>query len=293
MTTDIRGLLTKEQYEQNSSVIYVPSILAIPDKKYFEPDAKKINTVEYTIEEDSILPSLITNEMTELNAAKASNRIRSFVPYGEMLTFRVNRGAQNFLGNNIQELHNQIIRKLSIRFDNSAMIGGGGNNGLITTSDPNVITATSAEIPVSSGDGFNQIQKAKEIANNLNILVNNTTNSRSLTVYFYGTALQLFLGKITAGQETDVRSHIQNSFANKTVNFVDISALALPDNIGNGIVVVSNEVAILEHAGLPKIDDQQYDREKLYYWTHYTLGSSQVRAKIKGAIIKQPITFAS
>jgi hypothetical protein len=126
-------------------------------------------------------------------------------------------------------------------------------------------------------------------------LVNDNTASSNITVYFYGALLQEFLGKITENQETDVRSHIQSAFAGKNVTFIDISALALPSSLslGNGIIVVSNELTELQHAGLPNLVKQGFDDEDEYYWSRYYFGSTQVRPRTYGAVIKQPIVFAS
>lgn len=293
MTSDIRGLRTKEEYIESASISYIPSILAIPNKILHPVDLNKITFKEFNIEKDSINPTLLTREMTEIAVAKAIQKTFSFTPYAKGIKFRKDNLQNGSL--NLQPMHDDIIRELSIQWDRLAMVGGeGGNNGLIVSSDSNVLTPSSAEIPVVSGDGFNQIQKAKEIAVNLNLLVNDNTASSNLTVYFYGSALLAFLGKITANQETDVRSHIQNAFAGKNVNFVDISALALPSSLslGNGIIVVSNELTELQHAGLPSLVRQGFDEEDEYYWSRYYFGSTQVRPRTKGAVIKQAITFA-
>lgn len=294
MTSDIRGLRTKEEYIESAMISYIPSILAIPNKTLFSLDVNKISFREFKIEKDSVNPSILTREMTEIAVAKASSQIHSFNPYGKGLKFRKDQ-LQNS-GVNIQRMHDDIIRELSIQFDRLALIGdgSGGNNGLITSNDPNYIIQSSVEIPAVSGDGFNQIQKSKEIAIDLNLKVNDLTASNSLTVYFYGSDLLKFLGKITANQETDVRSHIQRAFVGKQVNFIDISALALPSSLslGNGIVVVSNDLTELQHAGLPAITADGVNPEDDYYWARYFFGSSQIRPRTSGAVIKQPITFA-
>lgn len=292
MTSDIRGLRTKEEYIEGSSISYIPSILAIPNKSLFALDVNKINFKEFKIEKDSVNPSFLTPEMTEIAVAKASSQIHSFIPYGKGIKFRKDQ-LQNS-GLNVQGMHNDIIRELSIQFDRLALTGDGTNNGLITSTDSNYITQTSAEIPAISGDGFNRILKAREIAVDLNLKVNDLTASSSLTIYFYGEALIKFLGQITANQETDVRSHIQRAFAGKSVNFVEISALALPSSLalGNGIVVVSNDLTELQHAGLPDLTAQGVNDEDDYYWARYFFGSSQIRPTRSGAVIKQPITFA-
>lgn len=293
MTTDIRtGVKTKEEYIEAASIGYVPSILALPKLQRYDLDTDKVTFKELSVENDSVVPSYITAGMTEINAAKVSQKSHIFFSFGKGLTLRKDlrkNGAAN-----IQVFHDQILRQLAIQFDKNSLIGEGGNNGLITSSDANYVTMSSAEIPAISGDGFNQVLKAKQVATALNIAVNDYTASTNLTVYFYGAALLAFLGNITAGQENDVRYHIRQAFAGKNVNFIDISALAAPSSLslGNGIIVVSNDLTTLEHSGVPQIEDSGVNTEKKYYWANYILGSTQVSPEVQGAVIKQAITFA-
>jgi hypothetical protein len=293
MTNDFRtGVKTKEEYIQSAVISYVPAILALPKLKRYDLDMDKITFKELSVENDSVVPSFLTAEMTEINAAKVSQKSHTFFSYGKGITLRKDlrkNGAAN-----IQTFHDQILRQLSIQFDKNSFVGEGGNNGLITSTDANYHTMSSAEIPAVSGDGFNQIQKAKAVATALNIAVNDYTASTDLTVYFYGAALLEFLGKISPGQENDVRFHIRQAFSGKNVNFIDISALAAPASLslGDGIIVVANDQAVLEHSGAPQIEDDGVNGEKKYYWSNYILGSTQVRPEIYGAVIKQAITFA-
>ncbi len=297
MTTDIRtGVKTKEEYIEAASVGYVPSILAMPKLVKYNLDSDKITFKELSVENDSVVPSYLTAEMTEINAAKVSQKSHIFYSYGKGLTFRKDlrkNGAAN-----IQTFHNQILRQFNIKFDQLSLFGEGGNNGLFGSGDSNALFPSSAAIPALSGDGFNQVLKAKQIAVALNNLVNDYTASTDLTVYFYGAALLAFLGNITEGQENDVRYHVKQAFAGKNVTFVDVSALAATSgllsaaSLVNGIVVVSNNLVTLEHSGLPQIENDGVNTEKNYYYSNYILGSAQVRPEISGAVIHQQITFS-
>lgn len=293
MPNDIRtGIKTKEEYIEGASVSYIPSILALPTKEAYKLDINQIKFKELNIEKDSVVPSFLTSEMTEINAVKVSQKSHTFNAYGKGIKFRKdNLQNQNV---NLQPIHDQIIRELSIQWDRSGLVGEGGNNGLITSNDPNVLTPSSVEIPTISGNGFNQIQAFKAVGTALNIAVNDNTASSNLTVYFYGAALLGLLGKITEGNENDARSVFKQSFDGKNVNFVDISALAAPTSLslGNGIIVASNDLVTLEHSGLPNLSKDGVNDEDDYYWSRYFNGSVQVRPRILGAIIKQVITFA-
>lgn len=292
MTTDIRtGQLTNESFMESAVISYIPNILALPKLKQFDFSADKIVSKEYKIEDDSVVPSFATSEMTEINAAKVASSVHSFNAYAKILTLTKDLRRNGAI--NIQKFHDQILRQLSIQFDQMAFGGEGGNVGLIAGSNSNIETPSSAEIPAVSGNGFNQIQKIKEVATNLNILVNNFTASDNLSVFFYGSALLSFLGKITEGQENDVSYHIRQAFKNKNVNFVELSSLSLPSSITtNGIIVASNDLVEVEHCGLPIIEAQGINEEKNYYYSNYRLGSVQIKPEVKGAVIRQAITFA-
>ena len=293
MTSNVRtGLKTKEEYMEAASISYIPSILALPKRSQFALDINKITFKELNVEDDSVIPSFLTSEMTEINTVKVSQKSHVFNAYGKGIKFR--KDNLQSVAINAQPFHDQILRQLSIHFDKTALVGEGSNNGLITSSDANYLTESSAEIPAVSGNGFNQILKAKAIATALNIEVNNRTAATNLTVFFYGAALLQFLGNVTEGQENDVRYHIEQAFKGKNVNFVEISDLAAPAalSLGNGIIVVSNDLVTLEHCGTPTLKNDGVNEEDDYYWSRYFLGSVQVRPEIYGAVIKQAITFA-
>ena len=292
MPSDIRtGIITKETYMESAVISYVPYILALPKRNQFDFTADKIVNKDYDVENDSVIPSFSNAEMTEINAAKVSTSSHSFNAYAKLLS--LTKDLRKNPNINVQKFHDQILRQLSIQFDKSAFGGEGGNNGLIVSSDTNVHTPASVAIPAISGNGFNQIQAIKEVATNLNLLVNTYTASDNLTVFFYGSALLAFLGKITEGQENDVSFHVRQAFKNKTVNFVELSSLSLPSTITtNGIIVASNDLVELEHCGLPIIENDGTNDEKKYYYANYRLGSVQVRPEVLGAVIKQAITFA-
>lgn len=291
MPTDFRtGLKTKEEYLESATTPYVPSILALTKQKEIDLDSDKITFKELKVESDSVVPSLLTSEMTEINHVVVAQSQRVFNAYGKGI--KMIKDQYRNANVNLQNFHDQILRQLSIKFDNIGLAGEGGNNGLIVSSDSNVYTPSSKEIPAISGEGFNQVEKVIEVATALNIAVNDYTGSNDLRVFFYGADLLPFLGRISAGQETNMRQHIRNSFSGKNVSFVDISALAMTGISGNGIIVAANDLTLLEHCGAPVIKEDGINSEDDYYWARYFFGSNNVRPETYGAVIKQVITFA-
>tara|TARA_R110000851_G_scaffold184676_3_gene334045 strand:- start:1561 stop:2454 length:894 start_codon:yes stop_codon:yes gene_type:complete len=296
MANDIRsGIKTKEEYIEGSSISYVPSILAIPKLKKYTLDIAKVTFKELSVENDSVVPSDLVSEMTEINAVKISGKSHTFLSYGRGNTLRKDLRSNGAV--NIQAFHDQVLRQYNILFDQTGFFGEGQNAGLSSLTASNFLAPASVEIPAISGNGFNQILAAKQMGVRLNKLVNNNTASSDLTIYFYGDQLTTFLGNITEGQETDVRGNIQKAFAGKNVTFIEVSELAATPallsaaSLVNGIIIVSNDVTTLEHSGLPEIEDDGTNTEKKYYWSNYILGSAQVRPEILGGVIHQQVTF--
>ena len=292
MPSDIRtGLKTTEEYIEGASISYIPSILALPKLKKIDLDIDRITYKELNVEGDSVVPSFLTAEMTEINSAKVSSSSRVFNAYGKGI--KLVKDQYKNSGVNVQTFHDQILRELSKKFDNIALAGEGGNNGLITSSDVNFVAPTSVEIPAISGNGFNRVLAMKRLATALNTLVNDYTGSSDLTVFFFGSTISAFLGDVAEGEGgKDVRSYIHDAFAGKSVTFVEISALSLTGISANGMVVVSNDLTTVEHCGTPTINNDGVNAEDDYYWARYFFGAVNVRPEVYGAVIKQVITFA-
>ena len=87
---------------------------------------------------------------------------------------------------------------------------------------------------------------------------------------------------------------MEDKFTNRTVRFVEVPSLVLPSSLAsaNGIVVVSQNSAVLEMCQEPDVRSNGTNDEDEYYWANYVVGSVQVSAEDEGGIIAQPLTFA-
>ena len=83
MTNDIRtGVKTKEEYMEAATISYVPAILALTKLQSYDLSMDKITFKELSVENDSVVPSFLTSEMTEVNAVKVSQTSHTFNTYG-------------------------------------------------------------------------------------------------------------------------------------------------------------------------------------------------------------------
>lgn len=294
MATDFREQVkTVEEFRDATTFLYTPVAMALKNKVRYDAkdaDVKKFTT--FDVEKDSIKAEILTTEQTEKHAIKGKTSDRVFNIYlggAKAIVSMLNKHV------NLQKSHDKVIKGYLQIWDKWALGGDRGNNGLLVSSDPNRIALTSHQIPASSGTGWNQIKDLGDVFTNLALQVDKYTGDRELVVYVYGEALITLLKSITESNETVVQKLMEEKFADKDVRFVLVPSLVLPASLAsaNGIVVVSQNSAVLEMCQEPDVRSNGTNDEDDYYWANYTVGSVQVSAEDEGGIIAQPITFAS
>lgn len=293
MATDFREQVkTVEEFRDATSFLYTPVVMALKNVNRYDAkdaDMKKFNT--FDVEKDSIKAEILTTEQTEKHAIKGKTSERVFNIYLGGAKAKVSFLNKNV---NLQKSHDKVIRGYSQIFDRWALGGDRGNNGLLVSSDPNRITETSVEIPASTGTGWNQIKALGDVFTKLILDVDKYTGDRDLVVYYYGESLITLLKSITESNETVVQKLMEDKFTNREVRFVEVPSLVLPSSLAsaNGIVVVSQNSAVLEMCQEPDVRSNGTNDEDEYYWANYVVGSVQVSAEDEGGIIAQPLTFA-
>lgn len=293
MATDFREQVkTVEEFRDATVFQYIPIAMAMKNKIRYDAkdaDVKKFNT--FDVEKDSIRAEILTTEQTEKHAikGKVSERVFNIYLAGAKATV-------SFLNKhvNLQSSHNKVIKGYSQIWDKWALGGDRGNNGLLVSSDANRVALASHQIPASTGTGWNQIKDLGDLFTTLALAVDKYTGDRELLVYVYGTQLITLMKSITESNETVVQSLMEQKFADKNVTFITVPELVLPASLANanGIVVVSQNSAVLEMCQEPDVRSNGTNEEDDYYWANYTVGSVQVSAEEEGGIIAQPITFA-
>lgn len=296
MATDARtGILEKEEYLNNARIMYSPVILALQNREIHNVDVSKAKFKEINVDSDSIVAEILTKEATE----KAHIKARGFEK-----TFNIFVKGAKFIKSladgavvDLQKVHNKVLREYMILFDKDGLHGDGGNNGLLSSSDPFYITNASHTVPaVSTTQGsevspFDRVQDLNGLMNDLKLQVANATSSSDVKIFVYGDDLIKFMGSITEDNETTVRDILKKAYPEAM--FIEIPSLALNAGDGNGFVVVSDDCTTLHLTTEPTIKKQGENEEDEYYYANYITGSLQVTPDLEGAIIKQPIAFAS
>ena len=293
MATDFREQVKSvDEFRDATSFLYTPVVMALKNVNRYDAkdaDLKKFKT--FDVDKDSIKAEILTTEQTEKHAIKGKTSERVFNIYLGGAKATVSFQNKNV---NLQKSHDKVIRGYSQIFDRWALGGDRGNNGLLVSSDPNRITETSVTIPASSGTGWNQIKALGDVFTKLILDVDKYTGDRDLVVYYYGESLITLLKSITESNETVVQKLMEDKFTNREVRFVEVPSLVLPASLAssNGIVVVSQNSAVLEMCQEPDVRSNGTNDEDEYYWANYVVGSVQVSAEDEGGIIAQPLTFA-
>ncbi len=292
MATDARtGILTKEEYLSNARIMYSPIILALQNREFHNVDVSRAKFKELNVDSDSIVAEILTKEATEKAHIKA---------HGTEKTFNIFVKGAKFIKSladgavvDLQKVHNQVLRQYMILFDKDGLHGDGGNNGLLTSSDPYYVTLTSHQIPkVKSGvTAFDRVLDLNDVVLDLKAKVREYTASNDVKIFVYGDDLIKFMGTITQDNETSVREILQKAFPEAL--FIEVPSVALNSGDGNGFVVVSDDCTTLHLTTEPTIKKQGENEEDEYYYANYITGSLQVTPDLEGAVIKQAITFES
>ena len=289
MATDIRtGILEKEEYLNKARIMYTPVILALQNKEFHSFDYGKAKLKSINIDEDSVVAEILTKEATEKAHIKARGSEKTFNIFAKGA--KIIKSLADGAVADLQKIHNRVLRDYMIIFDKDGLHGDGGNNGLLSSNDPDYVTKDNHEIPASQGTGFNRVQSLIEVINSAKADVGRYTSSSDVKIFVYGDDLIKFMGSITEDNETSVRELAQKTYPEAM--FIDIPSLALTAEDGNGFVVVSDDATTLHMTTEPTISNQGENPEDNYYYAHYVTGSLQVSPDLKGAVIKQPLTFA-
>lgn len=288
MATDARvGILEKEEYLNNARFMYSPIILALQNKEFHDVDFSRAKFKEYNVDKDSVVAEILTKEATEKAHIKARGMEKTFNIFLKGAKFIKSLNGEGVI--DLQKVHNRVLRDYMIIFDKDALHGDGGNNGLLTSSDPFYVSNASHKVPAASGSGFNRVQDVNGLVNDLKAQVSAATSSSDVKIFVYGSDLIKFMGSITEDNETTVRDILKRAFPEAM--WIEIPSLALNAGDGNGFVVVSDDATTLHLTSEPTIKRQGTNEEDEYYYANYVTGSVQVTPDLEGAIIKQPITF--
>lgn len=284
-TNIIEGLRTREEYLETVQLSYYPVSMAIRNKeKHDVAGAETIQFRQLDVEKESIVAEALTPGQTEVAHIKAKEGTKSFIKV--LKGAKIIQSVRNFGFNKIPELISKIVRGYSIIYDKQVLYGANGNNGVITTSDPNAINNASVQID-ASGSEQATLNNVIKVLGSLKRSVSDYTASNDVLVYVYGSSLIRLLDTTTYNGKT-VRAAIEEAWPEAT--FVEVPGLVTVGS-GNGFSVLSQDLVTLNYTSMPNLSDDGYNREDKYFWADFELGSTMVDVKEFGALINQPVTI--
>lgn len=158
------------------------------------------------------------------------------------------------------------------------------NSGLYTSTDPNYDLKASYEVKKDS-DG-------EHLADLYQKMISTVEEANAVD----GEKLVLVYGENMIAKYNGLFGKTNTAFS-KTLGdaLPGVNIEKIPKKITpageNGFVVVNMNQIKVHYCTLPKILDQGVNAEDMYTWTNFIIGSSMVDCLVKGAILRQPVTF--
>ena len=296
--------LTVEEYREAMVPSYHPITNMLlggsTDKiRVHDFDKDKVITKSSLLDSRSVIPTMFSMEMTEVNHAKFYPVGQEFAAIGMYLGFRMSAMDKSGATNS----NNAILRELQIGWDRAALVGEYGNDGLLRSvkSSPYRIVNTASTFTLAD-DFADKANAMKALGFALKEQVNANTAADSLDLVVYGSALQQLLSDTDTTSQavagaTSLYDYLRKGFGTKLINVIEVPSLVLKGSVletANGIAIVSRDALTLDTVGFPDLDDADTDDKEngKFDWYRFAAGSVQFKPEMVGAIINQPITIA-
>lgn len=227
---------------------------------------------------------VVTPKDTELFQVGAAGSSKTFKKYF--------LGCQ-YIQSNLQDRQGyedvvaEVLDEHNKQNDEIFLSGGGQNNGLLVSSDPNFTLRSSAEMAAGSNAHLDALY-AELVAE---ALVANEIEGQKVLLYFGDT----MSGKMNALYGDNKRAFaavLAESEALKDYDLIKVPTSVVPGSLTNGFAIVNMSKIQVNYMLLPEVNNQGTNEEKNYAWTNFLMGSSMVDVKTKDGIIVQPLTFA-
>ncbi len=286
MTTNKVQLRTVEQFMADYVPIYqpiYPLFLGGKSQQYSREvgklDFRRVETV------GDVRAKHITPKDTELRQVSATERKKSFKKYFLANQFTLSN-FQDRQG--VEEVVAQVLDEHQLQMDEMLLLGEGTsasdvlNNGLYYSADSNYTLENSVEIdsPTRLYDFHNKViataQKADQVAGRKMIM-------------FYGTSVLPLFNSV---YDTAVKAWkvALGEVLGPNFSFVQMPAAATPGG-ANGWLVANMDQCKLHYTELPQLLDQGENREDMYLWFNFLMGSLSLEVLAKNGVIRQPATL--
>lgn len=266
-------------------------------------DADKVSFTTIDLDKDSVLPSLMHPEMTEINHINAGTKTFSFSPYLLGLNYRISKlqSATDTSG-----VISAAVRELSIMFDTQTILGTRLNKGLISQNSVNnpFYTVLAQDTTIKAAATVDaKIAALKAVFAKIEDEFATKNSARSIDIYYWGDSLTALFNANNIATDNTILAVARQVFT-IPVSFIKLPKLAMQSKyIGaakanalpaaNGMVAVDASSVRIDYVQLPAPVASGENTEHDYSWYKMRTGSVSVLPIRESGIVLQTVDFAA
>lgn len=302
MSSDFRGTPKKVKELLEQVVLSYPLLAPrIGAMKKHDIDTEKVTFTTVDLDKDSVVPSLMHPEMTEINHINAGTKSFSFSPYLLGLNYRISslQAATDTSG-----VISAAVRELSVMFDTQTILGTKLNQGMISATSTNnpfytVLTQDTTLRDAATVDA--KIAALKALFMNIEDEFATKNSARSIDIYYWGDSLTALFNANNVATDATILGVARQVFT-VPVSFIRLPKLALQSKYinaakanalpaANGMVAVDPSSVRVDYVQLPAPIGSGDNTEHDYSWYKMRTGSVSVLPIRESGIVLQPIKF--
>lgn len=293
---EVKELLEKVEF---SYPLLAPNLGAM--KSHNVKDADKITFTVVDLDKDSVTPSLMHPEMTEINHISAGTKSFSFRPYLLGLNYRISNMQD---GGDTSGVISTAVRELSIMFDTQTILGTRLNQGLISSNsinNPFYVTLSEDTTLRDASTVDAKIAALKKLFTAIEDEFASKNSARSIDIYYWGDSLTELFNANNVATDATILSVARQVFT-IPVTFIKLPKLAMQDKYikasksnalpaKNGMVAVDPSSIRVDYVQLPAPIGSGNNEEHDYTWYKMRTGSVSVLPVREAGIVMQPCKF--
>jgi hypothetical protein len=186
----------------------------------------------------------------------------------------------------VQDVINQVLDEHNKQAD-EMLLGDGVNSGLFTSTDANYLSESSKEVAKDANNDYLSDLYKKVMGEK--VLADSVDGNK--LIMFYGSTILpqyngLFLNAVRPFKA------VLGEALGANYQQMEMPADVTPAGV-NGFLIINLDQIRLHWTAMPRLDDQDLNAEKKYYWFNFLMGSMMVDVRAYKGIIKQPLTLAA
>ena len=277
MATNFRGSETEvKELLEKVELSYPLLATRVGAMKKHSITADKVTFTTIDLDKDSVTPSLMHPEMTEINHVNAGTKSFSFRPYLLGLNYRVSKLQE---ATDTSGVISAAVRELSIMFDTQTILGTRLNKGLIsaTSNDNPFYSVLAADTTLAAAQTVDaKIAALKAVFEKIEDEFASKNSARSIDIYYWGNSLSALFNANNVATDSTVLAVARQVFT-IPVSFIKLPKLAMQQKYidaakanaltaANGMVAVDPSSVRVDYVQLPAPVESGDNTEHDYSW---------------------------